>query len=56
MGAGGGVVRVFTPPGQKVDVTGILTPESKSKLITLGIGKKHPRIFPQPTYAHQCNL
>jgi len=38
------------PQGQKVNVTGILTPESKSKLITCRYRQKPPRIFPQPTY------
>jgi len=47
----GGFARVFTPPGQKVNVTVIPTPESKSKLITYRYRLPPPRIFPQPTYA-----
>jgi len=36
------------PQGQKVNVTGIPTPESKSKLITYSIGKKPQGFFPSP--------
>jgi len=53
MGAGGGGLLGCLPPpqGQKVNVTGIPTPESKSKLITYRYRPKTPpRIFPQPTY------
>jgi len=43
-GRWGGFARVFTPPpqGQKVNVTGIPTPESKSKLITYRYRQKNP--------------
>jgi len=49
MGAGG-VARVFTPPpGQKVNVTGIPNPESKSKLITYRYRQTPPQgFFPSP--------
>jgi len=45
---GGGLLGCLPPPGQKVNVTGIPTPESKSKLITYRYRQKPPRIFPRP--------
>jgi len=52
-GRWGGCYGVY-PQGQKVNVTGIPIPESKSKLITYRYRQKTPppRIFPQPTYAY----
>jgi len=48
-GRWGGLLECLPPPqGQKVNVTGIPTPESKWKLIAWQ--KTLPRIFPQPTY------
>jgi len=49
-GRWGGVLGCLPPPpGQKVDVTGIPTPESKSKLITYRYRQKIPQgFFPSP--------
>jgi len=55
---GGGVGGEFTPPhGQKVNVTGIPTPESKSKLITYRYRQKTPQgFFPSPRMINTFSL
>jgi len=52
---GGGLLACLPPPGQKVNVTGIQTPESKSKLITYRYRQTPPGFFPQPTYGQNHN-